>query len=359
MAFFFRQAKQKPKKILISRTDRIGDFVLTLPVFEALKSHFKEIEITVLCQDLVSPLLNNNPFVDHIISIPKDFSEQNLIQEIKEYQFDSLLVLVNDPIILKLLPKLHSIPVRIGPTSKPKAFLHYTHPVVQKRSKSICNEAVYNLEILHVFPSIPTKANISPKIYIQEEDEQRLEQVLTKLEIPTDDLSRGVVIHAGMNGSALNWEEKNYQEVAQKFVDEGFAVFLTGIGKEEEERNQKFIQKIEVRNSGKIYNLANQLSLPNLVAFLKNVKLFIGPSTGPTHLANGVSTPLISFYPPIQVQSKTRWEPYLAYSVIFTPDVECGQKYKCKGESCKDFFCMNQIDPTEVFKEGLKLIKKP
>ena len=148
MAHFLRKLKQHPQHILVARPDRLGDFVLTLPVLEILRTVY-EFEFTVLCQEAVKPLLENNPFVDTIITVKPD--REVLIDEIRTQNFDCILVLVNDPVMRKLLSKLHFIPVRIGPLSRPIALFHFTHPVVQKRSRSLRNEAEYNLELLEIF----------------------------------------------------------------------------------------------------------------------------------------------------------------------------------------------------------------
>jgi ADP-heptose:LPS heptosyltransferase len=162
MALFLRKLKEQPKKVLVARTDRIGDFVLTLPVLEVLRK--SGIAPSVLCRSLVTPLLENNPFVDSIIAVDSPGSDP--LDEIRPQEFDCLLVLVNDPIIRGLLPRLKDIPVRIGPLSKPSVFFSYTHPVFQKRSRSLMNEAEYNLELLEVL-NLKSIDPARPKIYFR------------------------------------------------------------------------------------------------------------------------------------------------------------------------------------------------
>ncbi len=43
---------------------------------------------------------------------------------------------------------------------------------------------------------------------------------------------------------------------------------------------------------------------------ISNASLFIGPSTGPTHIANALGIHTISIYSPIKVQSALRWSPF-------------------------------------------------
>jgi ADP-heptose:LPS heptosyltransferase len=57
---------QTTKKILMLRYDRIGDMIITTPVFRELKRNYAEIEISVLASKSNSMILKNNPYVDHI-----------------------------------------------------------------------------------------------------------------------------------------------------------------------------------------------------------------------------------------------------------------------------------------------------
>jgi len=350
MALFLRKLQKAPTNILVARTDRIGDFILTLPVLEVL--HKVGIKPSVLCRTMVTPLLEGNPFVDHIIKV--DDPDSDPMTQIREHGFDSLLVLVNDPIIRNLLPDLKHIPVRIGPLSKPSVFFSYTHPVLQKRSRSLMNEAEYNLELLEIFgikPNDPPR----PRLYFQEYEIQvfRSERSDILGDIQDEPL---IVYHQGMGGSALNWSEKNYQILLHSLLDAGYRVVLTGNGKEESERNNQLINLLKPGYTEHLFNLTNTLSLRQLGLLIHLSDLFIGPSTGPTHLASAVGTEIISFYPPIQVQSPRRWGPYLSPSALFTPDVPCGQKFKCIREKCPHFYCMDNISPEDVLKQVKEIL---
>lgn len=355
MAIFLRKLKKPVKNILISRTDRIGDFVLTLPVFEALKKE-AEVRVTVLCQKMVAPLLENNPFVDHIITIDRETPDDQLVKAIKTFNFDSLLVLVNDPVIRRLIPQLKFIPVRIGPLSKLNMLFNYTHPVIQKRSKSTRNEAEYNLELVRqITPDVCP--SIKPKVYMTED-----ERCQFKVNFPIIDtffqVKPCIAFHCGMNNSALNWSIKNYTALLKRLVDRNFHIILTGASDIEKETNQLLIESLVQEQQCQVLNIAGKVSLRELTILLSRCDLFIGPSTGPTHVANACGIPVISFYPPIQVQSRKRWEPFLATSEIFVPDVPCGQKYRCLKEKCSHFYCMDIIQPAAVEEAVVRLLKK-
>ena len=54
------------KQVLFLRYDRIGDMVITTPVFRELKLFLPEIKISVLASKVNQSILSNNPYIDNI-----------------------------------------------------------------------------------------------------------------------------------------------------------------------------------------------------------------------------------------------------------------------------------------------------
>jgi ADP-heptose:LPS heptosyltransferase len=55
------------KKILFFRYDRIGDMIITTPVFRELKLAYPHINLTILASKVNRNVLSNNPYIDHVI----------------------------------------------------------------------------------------------------------------------------------------------------------------------------------------------------------------------------------------------------------------------------------------------------
>ncbi len=327
---------------MLARTDRIGDVMQTLPAIEAAAKAIGR-PVSVLCQEATAPLLKNNPFVDEIIALSSRAKFKKSAGLILRFQFDALLVMVNDALIQGLIPHLHSIPVRMGPLSKPKMLFHYNYPVLQKRSKCRLNEAEYNLELVAALTRQEVRAK-RPQLYFKEEEVGRFAEKLGDL-LPQLQREAGyAILHSGMSGSALNWPFAAYCELATSLVQSGRQLVLTGMGPQEAERNQT----LAAMNPQLIWNLTDQLTLRELGLLASGAELFIGPSTGPTHVANGAGCPVIGFYPPILVQSARRWAPFMAAGKIFSPQTGCPQTYACAETACSHFNCMEQIAVSEV-----------
>src|ERR1041385_8669613 len=55
------------KRILIIRTDRIGDVILTTPAIEAIRKNFPQAKISILVAEQTQDLVKGNPFVDEVL----------------------------------------------------------------------------------------------------------------------------------------------------------------------------------------------------------------------------------------------------------------------------------------------------
>ena len=58
-----------PKKIIISRTDRIGDVVLTLPMAGIIKSKYPNCKILFLGKTYTEPIINASIHLNTILKL--------------------------------------------------------------------------------------------------------------------------------------------------------------------------------------------------------------------------------------------------------------------------------------------------
>ncbi len=69
LRLFSLPLKREPRKILVIRKDEIGDLILSLPLYDAIKQAYPKSELHVLAGKAASPLLENNPNIDKVIPI--------------------------------------------------------------------------------------------------------------------------------------------------------------------------------------------------------------------------------------------------------------------------------------------------
>lgn len=87
-------------KILVVRFSSIGDVVLTTPVVRCLKEQLKNVELHYITKKVFKSVLEQNPFIDRIITIDKSVDE--VIDVLKQEQYDYVVDLHNNIRTLRL-----------------------------------------------------------------------------------------------------------------------------------------------------------------------------------------------------------------------------------------------------------------
>jgi ADP-heptose:LPS heptosyltransferase len=95
LKFFTKKQKidfdlKNTKKILFFRYDRIGDMIITTPVFRELKKAYPNIEVSVLASNVNKGILANNDYIDKIYINDKHnfLSDLKVLFKLRKEQFD-------------------------------------------------------------------------------------------------------------------------------------------------------------------------------------------------------------------------------------------------------------------------------
>ena len=346
-------------RILVARTDRIGDVILSTPVFEVIKRHYPKCRLSVLVREEVAPLVSGNPYVDEVMIFESEGVHRGLKglirlwKEIRARRFRIAVVLQTRFRIAAAIA-FSGVRYRIGPLSKIHSFIFFNRGVRQHRSKVEMHETDYNLELLRRMGVRVGTRNVVTRVGVEEKSRSDAEKWL---------LSQGwvrgkplVAIHPGMGGSALNWPETHYVDLARLLTESGRQVVVTG-GPTEAALLKRFqdASPPEVRfwlGSGGVASLAGLLSWADLI---------VAPSTGPLHLAVALGKPVVTFYPPIRVQSALRWGPYVRderSASVLVPENYCGEDFKCRGNLCNYYPCMKSLTVDQAFEECQSQLKR-
>jgi lipopolysaccharide heptosyltransferase II len=348
---------------LVVRPDRLGDVILSTPVLEVIKKKYPQAHISVLVRAGVAPLLRGLSSIDQVLIFDPDHRHAGLrgffrlVAELKAGQFRFAIVLQSNWKIAMAV-FFAGIRDRIGPLSKLHSFIFYNLGVRQRRSQVEMHEADYNLSLLKKIGIRSSSRQIQTRVSIAEGIVLEARQWLEKKGW-TPEGRQTIVIHPGMGGSALNWPESHYQDLVKALVLEGYQVLVTGGAGE-----VALLDRMEVEVSpfvqgalGKLifYRGSVSQSIDFLGGLLKHADLMIAPSTGPLHLAVALNLPVVTFFPPIRVQSAIRWGPYLAdeqRASVLVPEVYCGQDFRCLGTPCHYYPCMKGLSVNQAIEQA-------
>ncbi|HCA81178.1 MAG TPA: ADP-heptose--LPS heptosyltransferase [Bacteroidetes bacterium] len=331
--------KETYNHVLIVRTDRIGDVVLTLPMIPVLRAHAPSCRIAMLVRPYTSELIAGTTGLDQIILYDEREARKGfrkLLGEIREQRFD--LVVVSHPKFrIALLLYLAGIPERIGSGYRWYSFL-FNRRVFEHRKTAEKHEAEYNISLLR---AIGIDAQGVPNVSLSIPAAARAKAVAELESVGILESEKFVVLHPGSGGSARDWSPERFGELAKRLAAEGIKVVVTG-----DQKERTLVEMVVERSQGTARALIGRFNLKQLAAFLTLPKAFVSNSTGPLHIAAAVGTPVVAMYPPIRECSPRRWGPLTDKKIVFTADnTRCP---RCKGGPCQGNDCMDQITVDDV-----------
>ena len=332
-----------PRKILIVRTDRIGDVVLTLPIAHLIKKKYPGSELFFMVRDYTSTLVENHKFVDGFLIYDEEKSFSAQLNEIKKYDFDSAVV-VHPSLRIALLIFFAKIKTRIGTGFRWYSFL-LNRKLYEHRKHGTKHELVHNAELLKFF-GIEEKIDeesVEFGITVSKKASRKIEELFRESKIDT---SRPlVVIHPGSGGSAVDFPVDGFKELVSYLSELNVELILTGTKKE-----YKICEEI---SSLKTKNFAGKFDLEELIALINKSDILIANSTGPLHIAAALGKFVVGFYPKFPAASPIRWGPFTNRKLVFTPALDCAN---CTRKQCEEKNCMKSISAEDVFKKLKNII---
>jgi len=288
--------------VLVTRHDKIGDFVLALPLCWAIKQATPETKLTVLISRVNEAFARQIPFIDDVLLFEPGW--RGFLQTLYRLKQAGVLASISCFIDTRLgcLLWLAGVSKRVGPATK-LAQIFFNGRVVQRRSRVEKQEWAYNLDLGRaLFPSLPQAFPrpllIAPRAVL---DEMPVAEILR-----ARSGRKLVVFHPGFGGSSDgNLALLDYIRLARIASETPGVHVVFSFGPDD-------LSAYEQLRASLDFEADLVQSLPSLWAFcalLQACTLFVSTSTGPMHLAGAVNTQTLSFFGASAFASSRRWEP--------------------------------------------------
>lgn len=324
-----------PRRILVSRDDKLGDVILATPVLESLRRKFPDAYIAILVRPATYEAVRENPFIDEVIVDDKPGwgGIHDLAGKLADKAFDTALILFTST-RASWAAYIAKIPIRLGPRSRwPMVFL--TRRIRQNRSRCRKHEADYNLDLAAEIGAEPVR---NTTITIDGATKEKVDKLFSCLGVKKDIPLLG--IHPGGGGTSLGWRVERYQELIEQLTRTTQLQFFITHGPGEEKTVKKLAE------AANIYFHPRDYGILEMAEIIRRCQVFVSASTGPMHLASAVKTPVVALYCPVFVCSDKRWGPYSVPYKLYKPDTpSCDH---CIEEECTYFDCMDRIPVDEV-----------
>ncbi len=271
-------------RILVIRGGAIGDFILTLPVFQALKDTFPSARVEILGYPSIAKLAELSGLVQQTKAIEAQavagfFARKGSLDESwSEYfnQFEIILSFLYDPDRI--------FQDNVGRCTKAQ-FIQGPHRPNEDQSTHATEVFLEPLQSLAIF-----EANDVPRISLPTPTTDRLP--------PTSRLA----LHPGSGSQSKNWPSENWVELVTRLQKETQWNLLIVGGEAERE----LLQELDNRFGSDRIKVRFATPLDELASLLADCEGFIGHDSGISHLAAAVGLPELILWGP---SNESIWRP--------------------------------------------------
>jgi len=312
-------------EILIIRLDRLGDFVLTLPVIENIKKHDPGARVSVLVRPQLSALASSIGMIDEVITYDGFF---RTVRRLRQQRYTVAIDMLSD---YRLKPALGALcsgaPERIGFAGGFRELL-FTRPVRAKQGGRPMSEV--NLDLLAPL-GVPAVERVP------------------RLTLKGGNPGRGmtVALHPGSYYPSQRWPAGRFAAVAAQIAQKYDVDILVIGGRGERELVDAIMGRLGQARATAIFPDSRELAFA-----VARSAMLICNNSGPLHLAAALGTPTVSMMGPTD---PALWWPQGLGHIVIRKDLPCAG---CGKGVCADHRCMTDISVDEVFTAACGILDK-
>lgn len=289
--------------IIITRTDNIGDVILTLPLCGILKSYFPSAKISFLARDYVKDVVTHCVHVDEFLSWDalSSMTPADAINFLKQQKIDMVLHVFQRRAIA-LLMKAARMRYRIGTSRQLHHWWTCNVRVNFSRAKSRQHEAQLNLKLLKPL-GLRTEYSLSELNDLMGLQCDKALPAHLQSYIKKDRFN--LIVHPLTNKHTLEWPLSYFRALIQELPVDQFNIIVTG-----SEKERQIIQEhVMPPSTAHAVNIAGECSLQELMQLMMCSDGLVANATGPLHLAAGLGIRALGLFPAIKRIDPIHWGP--------------------------------------------------
>jgi lipopolysaccharide heptosyltransferase II len=338
-------------RILVVRTDRVGDVVLSMPAVEALRALFPAAYICMMVAPCCREIVEHSRFLDDFLlydkqSIGRSFRKAwKFSRELRSRRFDVAFVL-HPTIRAHVSVYFAGIPRRVGYRKKFSFLL--TDTIVHTKHRGEKHETEYALDLLRAVGLEP--ATYAPHLTVSDDADRRARDLLREAGITSEDTV--IVLHPAASCPSKIWPPDYFARAADELIAKYGCKTVVVSGPDGLRQADEVIRRM----TREAVNLAGRTTLSTLAGIFKQSELVISNDSGPVHVASAVGAPVISIFGRKQEGlSPRRWGPLGNKGVALHKDVGCEQ---CRAHNCsRDFACLKAVTVEDVLTAADALLR--
>jgi lipopolysaccharide heptosyltransferase II len=357
-----RFCKLDINRILIIKTDFIGDIVLSIPIICGIRNNFPGRHIALLAPGNMKNLMVRVPFLNEVIVYDSPryhpYKEnrttlagiKELFSKIRRKKFDLIIDFRGD-----------WVTVFLSLFSGCKYRLDFDSYLVSRllRKKFRCfwgngkspKPAPDSLHIINRFRDFLGKYSIKtqgsfPILSISDNAYDMAKKSLKRAGAKED--VHLFTIHIGSQAPSKCWPIDRFVRLTDKITKE-LKIDVAFVGGPDD---RKLIEKALTMKNQPALNLAGQLSLEETAALISTSEMFIGNDSGPAHIAAAVGTPSVVLFGPTDPSTCA---PVGKNVIVIRKKINCDPC--CENECPKKINeCMSAISVDDVLSAAYRLL---
>lgn len=332
----------EPPRILIVRTDRIGDVVLSTPVIRNLRRAYPGAYLGMMVRPEHRELVEGNPDLNAVILYDKSGPEKGIAgtlrfaRRLREHRFNAALILHSTHRVI-LVTWLAGIRRRIGYARRLPRLLTDAVPYVKREGNR--HELEYNCDLLRFLDVKPEERTLFVPTHPGQEAKVR--EFLQREGI--DGGQPLVILHPGASCPSKRWPAARFAAVGDRLTREAGARVVVITGPDGLAQGEAVLRGMRE----KAVNALARFSLGELVCLFRRAACVVSNDSGPVHLAGAAGAPVVSIFGRWGGGlSPTRWGPTGPHSVVLHHDIGCRP---CLAHGCTiGFICLEAVTVEEV-----------
>ncbi len=293
-----------PTRILIIRTDLMGDVILSLPAVHALRRAYPTAQLDMMVLPANVSVIACDPAVTRAVTYdPNIWRRPNafltpasyraflrLIGDLRAAHYDLCVSLAGD--WASVFAFLSGAERRVGYRGEAYPFF-MTDPVPGRRYRIRQHEVDYIAGLARAAGGVIEGEQREPRLAISEQARAEVKALLAASGISDGDVL--IAVHAGAtNGVAKRWPVPHWAALADRLIGElGAKVVLTGAPGDAE-----ITKGVASQMRQTPLDFAGKTTIPQLAALLERCNLVISGDSGPLHMAGAVGTPVVALHGP-------------------------------------------------------------
>lgn len=311
------------KRVLIFRFDRIGDMIVTTPVFKALKRRNTNLQIDVIASSVNEEIPRSNPFVDEVYVLKRNWRELFAqILELRRRKYDVILNFVFNrttfPAILANLIAPGGFKVGQGPE---KYEFYFNRLLKLPRFEKHMAETLMAF-IEQVFGIRVSDEERGLEIEVSEEARVPVERFLRghglrSRSLANDQLAPYVLINLSVKDAERRFSNEQVVALARYLAENGQfrIVLLVAPGDQEMEHAARLLPEL---TGIPVFRALKDRPLAQLASIVEGALCLVTMDTSLVHFASAMQTSVLAFYTELVLVKE--WSPYrVPHGILLTP----------------------------------------